>query len=183
MTENLGELYFEWLLSFVYNDQYFKNLSYRRILEYLYLREFYYILPMDENRMQDGTELRYRFGREKGFDDREIASELDARPCSILEMMVALSIRIEENIMANYEIGNRTGQWFWEMMNSLGLSHMTDSNFNMFVVNDILYTFLERDYAPNGKGGLFTIENPPEDLRRVEIWYQMHWHLGEIEND
>ena len=183
MTKNLEELYFEWLLSFVYNDHYFKNLSYRRILKYLYLREFYYILPMDENRVQDGTDLRYRFGRENNIDDREIATSLDIRPCSVLEMMVALSCRIEESIMINYDIGNRTGQWFWEMMNSLGLSHETDSNFNIQVINDILYDFLERHYEPNGHGGLFTLNNPPEDLRKVEIWYQMNWYLEEIKDD
>lgn len=183
MTKNLEELYFEWLLSFVYNDHYFKNLSYRRILKYLYLREFYYILPMDENRCQDGIDLRYRFGRENNIDDREISTSLDIRPCSVLEMMVALSCRIEESIMINYDIGNRTGQWFWEMMNSLGLSHETDSNFNIQVINDILYDFLERNYEPNGHGGLFTLNNPPEDLRRIEIWYQMNWYLEEIKDD
>lgn len=181
MTNNLEELYFEWMLSFVYNDKYFKRLSFRRVLEYLYLREFYYILPMDDNRAQDGIALRYRFGREKGIDDREIASVLDVKPCSVLEMMVALSIRIEENIMSSYEVGDRTGQWFWTMMSSLGLGHMYDSNFNIHIVNDILHDFLERKYEPNGKGGLFTLSNPPEDLRNVEIWYQMNWYLGETE--
>ena len=179
MTNNLEELYFEWMLSFVYNDHYFKTLSFRRVLEYLYLREFYYILPMDDNRCQDGIALRYRFGREKNIDDREISNVLDVKPCSVLEMMVALSIRIEESIMGEYTVGDRTGQWFWIMMNSLGLGHMSDENFNIHTVNDILYDFLERKYEPNGKGGLFTLEEPPQDLRKIEIWYQMCWYFRE----
>lgn len=68
--DNLEGLYFDWMLSFVYDDHYFKNLSYRRLLEYLDLREFYYILPMDDNRAHDGISLRYRFGQEKGIDER-----------------------------------------------------------------------------------------------------------------
>lgn len=178
--DNLEGLYFDWLLSFVYDDQYFKRLSYRRLFEYLDLREFYYILPMDDNRCHDGIALRYRFGREKGIDEREIASVLDVRPCSILEMMVALSIRIEENIMYNADAGDRVGQWFWGMIVSLGLGDMNDRNFDIAKVNDILYAFLNRKYLPNGAGSLFTLEHPDRDMRQVEIWYQMQRYLGEI---
>lgn len=50
-----------------------------------------------------------------------IASYLDNRPCSVLEMIIALAIRLEEHIMDDPDIGNRTGQWFWDMIVSLGL--------------------------------------------------------------
>ena len=43
------------------------------------------------------------------------------RPCSVLEMMIALSMRCEEQIMDDPDIGNRTGQWFWDMIDNLGL--------------------------------------------------------------
>lgn len=82
--------------------------------------------------------------------------------------------------MSNDDVGNRTGQWFWGMITSLGLQGMNDSNFDMYKVNNILNTFLERKYLPNGRGGLFTLEHPDRDLRNVEIWYQMHRYLGEI---
>lgn len=180
MTDNLEGLYFDWLCSFVYNDRYFKRLSFKRLLEYLDLRTFYYVLPMDDNRAKDGIALRYRFGQEKGIDDREIATVLDIRDCSILELMVALSIRIEENIMSDPEVGDRTGQWFWVMITSLGLGSMNDSNFDIAKVNDILYKFLERKYLPDGRGGLFALEHPDADMRDVEIWYQMHKYLGEM---
>lgn len=178
--DNLEGLYFDWLCSFVYNDRYFKRLSYKRLLEYLDLREFYYILPMDYPRAEDGVSLRYRFGREKNIDEREIANVLDVRPCSILEMMIALSIRIEESIMCDPDVGDRTGQWFWEMIISLGLGGQNDSSFDIYRVNTILYNFLERKYSSDGRGGLFTLSDPDRDQRTVEIWYQMQRHLGEV---
>ena len=43
--------------------------------------------------------------------------------------------------------------------------------------DDVIKRFLDRDYEPNGKGGLFTIKNCRQDLRKVEIWYQLCWYL------
>ena len=39
--------------------------------------------------------------------------------CSVLEMMVALAICCEETYMDNPNIGNRTGQWFWNMVKNI----------------------------------------------------------------
>lgn len=177
---NVKELYFDWLCSFVYDNRYYNDLSYRRLLEYLHLRVFYDINPRDANRAEDGIALRYRFAREKGISEPVIASELDISSCSILEMMIALCIRIEDNMMDDPTVGNRTGQWFWEMISSLGLNGMTDRNFDINYTNRVLSDFLERRYEPNGRGGLFTIQNPKQDQRMVEIWYQMQAYLIEV---
>ena len=52
--------------------------------------------------------LRYRFGREIKLPSGIISSELDNYPCSVLEMLIALSIRCEETIMTDEEYGDRT---------------------------------------------------------------------------
>ena len=109
-----------------------------------------------------------------------IATYLDDRPCSILEMMIALAIRCEEHIMEDPEIGNRTGQWFWNMIVSLGLGHMTDDYFDLAYVEEAVRRFLNREYSRDGSGGLFTIERCPQDMRRIEIWYQMCMYLQTI---
>ena len=41
----------------------------------LILKDFVYIIPMDENREVDGLDLRYRFGYECDVDDEEIREE------------------------------------------------------------------------------------------------------------
>ncbi len=178
MTGNeLNNKYFEWMYQLVYNN---RRLSYRKLFSYLHNVEFIYIIEMDGNRAEDGIDLRYRFGYEQGYDSPMIATLLDNRPCSVLEMLIALAIRCEEHIMNDPDIGNRTGQWFWNMIINLGLGSMDDSMFDKNYVEDVISRFLYRKYKRNGEGGLFTVEHCKSDLRTVEIWYQMCWYLDEV---
>lgn len=173
MDDYTKSLYFEWMYKLVCGIH-VKN--YRRLLEKLFETEFYFINPMDENRAADGIDLRDRFAYEYRIDILDI----DADPCSILEMMVALAYRCEETIMDDMDYGDRTGQWFWNMIVSLGLGQMTDNNYDEDKVNYILKRFLDRRYDRTGKGGLFTIPRCKYDLRDEEIWYQMCWYLDEM---
>lgn len=180
MTKNeLNNLYFKWMHQLVCNNSYSK-VSYKKLINHLHNVDFDYSIPTDGNRAEDGMDLRYRFGYEKNIDNAVIASYLDDRPCSVLEMMIALAIRCE-HIMENQDIGDRTGQWFWNMMVSLGLNSMTDSRYDRNYVNDVIHKFLNREYKRNGEGGLFTVKNYKHDLRTTEIWYQMCWYLEEID--
>lgn len=180
MTRNeLNIGYFEWMYRLVCSDKNARGPSYRKLLTHLHERDFVYTIPMDGNRAEDGTDLRYRFGYEHSYKGPVIASFLDDRPCSVLEMMIALAVRCEENIMDDPDIGDRTGQWFWNMIVNLGLGHMTDRYFDQVLVDNILDRFMERRHGPHGEGGLFTVRNPRRDLRFVEIWYQMNWYLSE----
>ena len=93
-------------------------------------------------------------------------------------MMVGLAIRIEDTIMADADFGDRSSMWFWIMIKSLGLYDMTNdvlynSDTAYDEIKDIIHKFLEREYKPNGEGGLFTVYNTTKDLRNMEIWYQM----------
>ena len=178
--EELNYEYLDWMYNRVCNDRYSKKTRYRNLFAYLYNTDFEYTMPMDGNRAEDGVNLRYRFGREQGYPDSMVASHLDDRPCSVLEMMIALAIRCETYIMDNSEYGDRTGQWFWEMIVCLGLGHMTDENFDDGYADTIMDIFMNRKYAKNGKGGLFEIHDPSKDMRQTDIWYQMCFHLNEV---
>lgn len=181
MTQNeLNNEYFEWMYQLVCNERYSKRLSYRKLLTHLHNVDFNYIIGMDANRVEDGIDLRYRFGYENSYEDPMIATYLDNRPCSVLEMLIALANRCEEHIMDDPDIGNRTGQWFWNMIVNLDLGAMSDANFDRNYVDDMVTRFLDRKYKRNGEGGLFTIEHCKYDLRSVEIWYQMCWYLDDI---
>ena len=180
MKNELNKEYFEWMYQLVYNEKYPKSLSYRKLLTHLHDMEFTYIIEMDGNRAEDGIDLRYRFGYERQYDSPMIATYLDDRPCSVLEMLTALAIRCEEHIMDDPDIGNRTGQWFWNMISNLGLSYLNDARFDSGYLNRVIARFLNREYKRNGEGGLFTVKNCKHDLRTVEIWYQMCWYLDDI---
>lgn len=178
--DELIDRYFEWMYQLVCNDKYNRGLSYRKLLAYLHTVEFIYSIPMDDNRVSDGIGLRYRFGCECGYESAAVATFLDDTPCSVLEVMVALALRCEETIMDNPEVGDRTGQWFWNMILSLGLAGMSNEKFNRDYAKMIVERFLNREYEPDGHGSLFTVENPPRDMRSVEIWCQMCWYLDEF---
>lgn len=166
----IGNRYFEWLLELVDGE------NYRDLLIELLHTPFRYSIPNDKNREEDGVDLRYRFVMEENCSN--LLSCLDG-PCSVLEMMVALSIRCEEDIMDDPDAENRTTKWFWGMIENLGLGDMTDAYFDGDYVHERVDIFLNRDYEPNGEGGLFTVRTSPYDLRTVEIWYQMCWYLDE----
>lgn len=175
----LANRYFDWMCQLVTDDRHSAQ-RYQRLLMRLHETEFVYSIPMDGNRATDGMDLRYRFGSERSYPEPLIASLLDNSPCSVLEMMVALSVRCEEHIMDDPDVGNRTGQWFWGMVDNLGLSRMDDSQFDQRRVDGALARLLDRKYGRNGEGGLFTVANSRTDLRSVDIWYQMNWYLDEI---
>ena len=148
---------------------------------HLHNTEFRYVIPRDQNRADDGIDLRYRFAMEKDSEcPVDVIMDILDGPCSVLEMMVALAIRCEETIMDDASIGDRTSQWFWGMINNLGLGSMVDDRFDRKIFERVIERFLEREYSPDGKGGLFRIRDCHRDLRDVEIWYQLCWYLDSI---
>lgn len=180
IKDELNNQYFDWMCQLVSEQRYLKSRFYRKLLRFLHSICFSYTIPMDGNREADGIDLRYRFGYENSYKDSIIATYLDIRPCSILEMMIALAIRCEESIMDDPDIGDRTSYWFWSMIRNLGLSDMDDTKYNERYASKVVERFLNHDYKKNGEGGLFTVRHSDRDLRNVEIWYQMCWYLDEL---
>ena len=180
IEHEINEDYFEWLYEGMCGNRYSKNISYRKLLEHLHNTNFRYTISNDKNRASDGIDLRYSFALSQGCEDEpELITDYLTGPCSVFEMMVALAQRCE-SVMDDPKIGDRTGQWFWGMINNLGLGGMNDNRYDEQYVNDVIDTFLDREYKSNGKGGLFTIRNCEYDLREVEIWYQLCWYLDTI---
>ncbi len=184
--EKLNKYYIDYIAWLVEDKRFSKK--YEELLKHLHEIPFRYLIPMDANREDDGINFRYRYGEENGYSAAEIAAYLDDRPCSVLEMMTALCVRCEESIMDGYSlkclssIDSFTEYLFSLMLENLGLSEMDDRNFDIDYVDERVNRFLDRDYAYNGDGGLFKLENPPRDLRGVEIWYQMCWYIDEMLN-
>lgn len=181
MHKNINDEYFEWLFDLVCGGRFARKNSFRKLLMRLHDTDFRYVIENDLNRAEDGVDLRRRFAitieHEYSYDF--IMDNLDG-PCSVLELMIALAIRCEESIMDDPNVGDRTGQWFWGMVRNLGLGSMTDDRFDRNFVDEAVNRFLDRDYEPDGTGGLFKIKRCEFDLRTVEIWYQLCWYLDTI---
>ena len=181
--QELNKEYFDWMCDLIRDAKHMKRYSYKKLLNYLHKIEFNYILDRDSNRAADGEDLRYRFAYDNDFDGPVVTIYLDDRPCSVLEMLVALSLRVEEHIMGDPEVGNQVGKWFWGMIDNLGLNDMYDSRYDEDYISNVINRFMNRDYEPDGEGGLVTIPNCRQDLRDVEIWYQMMWYLTDVIKD
>lgn len=171
--------YFNWLYNIVCSGKSNKFISYTKMFEYMHNKEFTFTIENDINRAKDGTDLRYRYSMLQ--QDENIFNILNDRPCSILEMMVAIAVRCEETIMYNTSYGDRTSQWFWNMMSNIGISFMTDDRYDELYLESKLETLLKRQYRPDGNGGLFYIRNCKDDLRCVEIWTQLCWYLNNFD--
>lgn len=180
MRNQIESEYNEWLLELSENlcaD----GTSHQKLFEYLYSREFYSNVGRDENRVEDGKDLRLRFSEDSmRYNYRDIYKYLYNYPCSVLEMMIALAYRCED-IMSDFEKGDRTGMWFSKMLHSLHLDEMDDNNYDEQYVEQVVDNLINHKYKRNGDGGLFTINNPRKNMQKVEIWYQMCWYLDELE--
>lgn len=172
---DIKEEYFRWLSFYaVGTSKRYEN--YMNLLATLHAQEFYYKdeVPMDENRLVDGVELRDAFEDEIGYSTD---GALD-RECSMLEMLVALA-------MAFRELNNEKksiAYYFFEMLNNLQLQSCTDEHWDELIEDytfNIIERLLERDYDYDGTGGLFPLNYAQEDQRNVEIWYQLAAYYNE----
>lgn len=179
---NLRNDYFEWMYREMRGSRFPESVTHRKLFTRLHKTIFTYLFEKDENRADDGINLRRRFalifyGEE--HSDR-ITRELSG-PCSVLEMIMALAVRCEETIMDDPSYGNRTTQWFWRMLGNLGLGTMSDDRYEEDIVDYAIRRFLTRDYEPDGKGNIFYIRNYQYDMRREDIWHQLLWYLDDLE--
>ena len=167
MNGSLEELYFNWLHAKVMLSEP-PAISYNKLIRALFDTEFVWLLLGDDNRAEDGIELRSEFIRESHLDIDQSWFNIG---CSILEMMISLCRRAE------FQTEIHSSEWFWQLISNLGLSDEFDDNFDDERVGNRLYDFVWRTYGYSGRGGLFPMTDPPEDQRGVEIWYQFSEYL------
>lgn len=166
MSEPLEHMYFNWLCSKVSRVQNpTPSLTYYNLLRVLHTTEFVWILDGDDNRAEDGKELRTEFLIEGDIPDHvEWRTQI---PCSVLEMLISFSRRAEFNTQIS------AYDWFWIMIENLNLKEASDaSDVDPLEVQDTLDHFMWRRYRSDGDGGLFPLQYPPSDQTRVEIWHQ-----------
>jgi hypothetical protein len=172
MQEPLEEAYFRWLYGQVANVK-LKNPSrtYWSLLKQFHTREFVWIIPNDDNRLEDGRYLRYEFVNECGLD---VDPEWVHLGCSMLELLIGLARRLYFEDDAPVDI------WFWRLMENLGLSEFTDkSRYTEQDVDDVIDDVIWRTYDKNGHGGLFPLRHAHRNQQEVELWYQMSEYLLE----
>lgn len=166
--------YYEWLLDTV-GGHTANGIRYMKLFKKLFSTPFRWTVENDSNRATDGLELRDKFFEETDADSIQVVFD----ECSVLEMMVALSIRCETDIMADPLDDMVPSRWFWEMIDNLGLASMTDDYFDERYVEGRLNRWENREYDRDGFGGLFPLKRADKDQRKVEIWFQLCAYLDQ----
>lgn len=176
MSEPLDELYFKWLYRQVGSTRAKDpKKTYWSLLRHLFTTEFVWFVPNDDNRVEDGKDLRLEFRNDNHIHD--IDPDWMSQGCSFLEMMVALSRRLA------FQTESRPAWWFWHLMDNLELSFLTDAQYAKEkperYIQSVLEAVIWRTYRYDGKGGLFPLQYPERDQCDVEIWYQLNAYLIE----
>lgn len=179
--------YFEWLVSFIDPKGLMGSCDLSLIKE-LYRIDFRTKRGFedDKNRAMDGTYLRVIFAGEHNmyskltepnrngcYEDVDSWIGIFGKPCSCLELLVALAKRIEHDF---YGGEDAIADFFWYFIGNMGIDISDDS---MLVAKKIKM-WLDREYEANGRGGIFVTNRPGIDMRERSIWQQLNLVL--IEN-
>lgn len=173
----MNEHYYRWLIDLL-DDSYLKE-HYEKLMEKLFTTEFTWVMSFDENRAKDGLRLRKDFAKRMGLDCQESPNLGAFEACSVLEMLIGLARRAENDILWNPDVGDHTGPLFWEMIENLHLDIYDDFNWFEDEVDEILSIFLERKYAADGDGNAFKLDR--SDPRKLDLWLQLNRYI--IEHD
>ena len=165
--------YFDWLYFMVVPNP--SRNQFRKLLTMLHSMEFRYFVEYDENRASDGENLRWYYVDDGGSDTILKWKQ----PCTVLEMIISLAMHMDD-IVGDTDGGLDIKHFFWLMLDNLDLGWMTDDKYEKAYVYGKVSMFLNRDYEPDGEGNIIHIPDCKDDLRDVEIWWQMCWYLDSI---
>lgn len=186
--ERAQTLYFHWLVSQVGMDDLGRpgNSSYLTLAQLLHEMEYYWANELNENRAKDGIRLRHIW-----FD--AINNEADALgvgrpmfpldslsgPCSVLEMLIGLAMRIESDIMQDDRRGNQAPLWFWRILANLDIAY-DDAHLGWdqsIVIREIMTDMMD------GRIMLFPVraKKAPDGrlVHDLDIWWQAQLWLAE----
>lgn len=187
--------YFKWLHESI-DPKKLVGDEYLPVLEKLFTTEFRWMKKYfdDENRAKDGEYLRKRFMesdriyrdalrnefedmKSKGIDPN-VFHWFYVKPCSCLEMMVALAIKIEYDFMSLPGEEN-IPKWFWGFVSNIGIGPYNPDINDMRYVEERINKWLNRRYLTNGEGGIFVVHSDGFDMPKLELRKQMYAVINE----
>ena len=169
----LTEDYRNWLGTQIRDERDSLDRPYQDLLGVMFEKEFECVIPMDNNRVVDGSDLRVEFTRESRLRSTALKN---LGPVSFLEVLIGLSRRLA------FIAGGQAPGWAWQLLGNLELHRMSDplTRPKHRKVLEIMDTVITRSYSPDGIGGFFPLAWPDDDQTRVELWYQMNAYAAEL---
>lgn len=142
--------------------------QYLLLMQYLYSREYEYMLEMDSNRASGGLALRDLYATEAGI----YVEDVKDGPCVGLEMLISMAMH-----MCDYT-SIPVKDCFWELMKNLDLLQYTDDEYCEPAIASRIDIWLYRQYGDDGIGSLFPMSNDPiPGYSSMETWNQMHKYI------
>ena len=184
-SPTLREEYFSWLYRQVGNQRPTRM----KLCRELHDIKFRWFIENDDNRFEDGLNLRREYIEQEGLDEDhlEVKGFLKG-DCTFLEMMIGLAKRMNDLSYDFNPSKDLTSKWFVEMLENLRLDNLTDNASTSYtfytdqieLIRSVTETVMDRTYDWYGRGGLFPLKRkPPQDQSKTEIWYQLMLYLGE----
>ena len=174
MSALLDEEYLTWLYSQIGSVKLRnRSRSHWSLARQLYSKEFVWFVPNDDNRVEDGRDLRYEFLDATGL---EADPEWLSMGCSMLELLIGLARRL------SFETDGEPRVWFWHLIEQMDLKQYNDRVYDAKAeerIDEACDPIIWRLYSPDGRGGLFPLNHPKEDQTKVELWYQLSAYLLE----
>lgn len=174
------DAYMKWMLDKI-DFKKRNHKKYGKLLKILNEIEYEFTTLLDENRLSDALNMRNEFLEEccgysySKFDSSMVSAcpnivLFGPHRCSVLEMLVAMSIRCE--IEMTGEPGcDVLGRMFWIAIDNSGLSKFTDDRFDGQFVRKIVRETTNSDIFPFNRSGI--------DKSRVDLWYAMQLWIAE----
>lgn len=196
--EVISEAYRKWLINEFINKGKRADI-YTKLLYALFHEEYYYLIPNDMNRGEDGKNLRNRFiesrrgqrlAARKTINENDIVESMEmlGKP-NMLEVMISICLYMED-MTRSFVPDNSATYWMGRLIDNLNLANLTNDVYDRLngdiAVRDAVEKVLSRTYDKLGRGSLFPMRdskrNRHRDYRDIEIWYQMQTWLGENVN-
>lgn len=145
---------------------------------------FVSLVEFDENRVEEGKELREEWADSFCGDISALEGELIPYTCTALEMIIVMARRMYfEMSDSQYEAG--IGKWVTELLENAGLAYWrndifeTDPEYSQNRIRATVNSIIYRRYLYNGEGSFFPVSYSRTDVRKQELLVQMNNYLAE----
>lgn len=173
----MDELWEDYLQYLLWRGGLQKFTQYHKLFRALHNIVFTYIFERDDNRDEDGYDLREDYEIPNYFD-KDIKKAFYDRDTSVLEVLIGLSIRVDNDFIGD-PVEEHPEKFFMEMIKNFGLIKFKNNNYREYEIIKIVNRWMNREFEKNGQGSPFPVRYDRRDQRKLEIWDQMNSYINE----
>jgi len=159
--------YFDWLCRLIRSDTVSRNVQ-----QIIFEIPYQYYIDRDESRVEDALELRRDYLYSKKQIDDVTYNYISNEPINVLEVLIALSKRIDNQILGDVDGGT---QIFDTMISNLEISNSCSDDYIRYKIDN----WMHMNYDEYGHGSIFIVSDPRTPMNKTDMWYQAMYYLSE----